>query len=296
MGIRVVCDSSCNVYALDGVDFRSVPLTVTLDGTDYVDTEGLDLTEFCDHMSLNQGPSSTSCPSPDAWLSAFQGADEIVAIAISGKLSGSCNSARLAAAQYQEDHPEAKIAVIDSRAAGEYLALLAERANELGREPIPFEELTRMLLAYQHHVHVLFDIADLSNLAKAGRVNPAVARFANALDVHVIGTGTLEGEIEVLRKVRGAKKAARAMIHEMEMHRYSGGPCYISHVENVGGAEFFRDELRKVWPDADIRLERCHALCSYYAARGGLIVSYADSRKVNPERDLPQQGTAPIIL
>lgn len=296
MGIRVVCDSSSNVYALDGVDFRSVPLTVTLDGTDYVDEEGLDLAEFCDRMSLNQGSASTSCPSPDAWLAAFQGADEIIAITITGKLSGSCNAARLAAAQYLEEHSEAKIAVVDSRSAGEDLALLAVRAAELGEEPIPFEELMRMLLAYQHHVHVLFDIADLSNLAKGGRVNPAVARFANALDVHVIGTGSPEGEIEVLRKARGAKKAARAMIHEMQMHRYSGGPCYISHVDNVGGAEFMRDELRKVWPEADITLERCGALCSYYAALGGLIISYADSRQVDPERDLPTQGPASFIL
>lgn len=296
MGIRVVCDSSSDIYELDGADFRSVPLTVTLDGVDYVDTDELDLAQFCDRMSLNQGPASTSCPSPDAWLAAFEGADEIIAIALSAKLSGSCNAARLAASQYQEDHPEAKIAVIDSRSAGEVLALLAQRAFELGSEPIPFEELVQMLLAYQHHVHVLFDIADLANLAKGGRVNPAVARFANALDVHVVGTGNLEGEIEVQRKCRGAKKAARTMIHEMEMHRYSGGPCYISHVENVGGAELFRDEVRKVWPDADITIKRCHALCSYYAALGGLIVSYADSRKVTPERDLPTQGTASFIL
>lgn len=285
MGIRVVADSSSNTYSIPGIDYRCVPLTVTLDGTDYVDTSDLDLSGFCDRMALSMGASSTSCPSPDAWACAFEGADEIIAIALSAKLSGSCNAARLAAAQYQEAHPEAKVAVIDTRAAGEVLAIVAAHVAELEEAGLPFEEIVRQLEAYLHHVHVLFDISDLTNLAKGGRVNPAVARFATALDVHVVGGGSQQGEIEVLRKCRGTRKAWRALIHEMQMRRYDGGICTISHAENEGAAEQLAQAIRDVWPYASISIGRCHALCSYYAARGGLIVSYVDGRKVDPERD-----------
>ncbi len=296
MAIRVVADSSSNATKIEGIDYRCVPLTVTLDGTDYRDDEDLDLARFCDQMSFCMGPSSTTCPSPDAWLAAFDGADEIVAIALSAHLSGSCNSARLAALQYQEAHPKAKIAVVDSRSAGETLALIAAHVGTLEQEGLPFEELVRQLQAYQYHTHVLFDIADLSNLARGGRVNPAVARFANALDVHVVGTGNPEGEIEVLRKCRGLRKATQTMIHEMEMHRYAGGRCFISHVQNPGAAEAFRDALLKKWPEADIAIEPCHALCSYYANRNGLIVSYEDGRKIDCDRDLAALGApSPII-
>ena len=261
MELRIVCDSSSNTYELEGADYRCVPLTVTLDGEDYADVEDLNLDNFYAAMSLCNGPSTTSCPSPSIWLKAY------------------------------EQNSEAEVAVLDSRSPGEELVLLAQEAQRLATsdEGYSLSQIIERLHEYRKHTHVLFTLSDLSHLARNGRINPALARFAHTLDIHILGTGNTEGMIEILRKCRGQKKALRAGIREIQLHHYTGKKLYISHVQNEAGAYTLEHALREVWPEADITIQPCHALCSYYANLGGLIVSYVDS-KTAPKHPIDQMS------
>ena len=291
MELRIVCDSSSNTYELEGADYRCVPLTVTLNGEDYADVEDLNLDNFYAAMSLCNGPSTTSCPSPSIWLRAYEGADRVLAITLSSRLSSSYNTAQLAASEYTEQNSEAEVAVLDSRSAGEELVLLAQEAQRLATsdEGYSLSQIIERLHEYQKHTHVLFTLSDLSHLARNGRINPALARFAHTLDIHILGTGNTEGMIEILRKCRGQKKALRAGIREIQLHHYTGKKLYISHVQNEAGAYTLEHALREVWPEADITIQPCHALCSYYANLGGLIVSYVDS-KTAPKHPIDQMS------
>ena len=102
---RIVVDSSASLYQLDGIDFASVPLKIVTDEREYLDDGTLDAVEMATALRTYKGKTSTSCPSIGDWLEAYEGADEIYAITITGTLSGSCNAAQLAAEEYQALFP-----------------------------------------------------------------------------------------------------------------------------------------------------------------------------------------------
>ena len=101
---RIVVDSSASLYKLDGVDFAAVPLKIVTDEREYLDDGTLDAVEMATTLRTYKGKTSTSCPNIGDWLEAYEGADEIYAITITGTLSGSCNAAQLAAEEYQAEH------------------------------------------------------------------------------------------------------------------------------------------------------------------------------------------------
>ena len=184
---RIVVDSSASLYQLDGVDFAAVPLKIVTDEREYLDDGTLDAVEMATTLRTYKGKTSTSCPNIGEWLEAYEGADEVYAITITGTLSGSCNAAQLAAEEYQAEHPEAKVFVLDSLSAGPELVLLAEHIRDLLAEGMAFDDVCEEMLRYRRHTHLLFSLESLANLARNGRVKPAVAAVARMLNIRVIG-------------------------------------------------------------------------------------------------------------
>ena len=180
---RIVVDSSASLYKLDGVDFAAVPLKIVTDEREYLDDGTLNAVEMATTLRTYKGKTSTSCPNIGDWLEAYEGADEIYAITITGTLSGSCNAAQLAAEEYQAEHPGAQVFVLDSLSAGPELVLLAEHIRALIEEGRDFDEVCEEMLRYRHHTHLLFSLESLANLARNGRVKPAVAAVARMLNI-----------------------------------------------------------------------------------------------------------------
>ena len=86
--MRIVADSSCDLYSLDTKDFKSVPLSIYTDERTFVDDPDLNITEMLDYLASYKGRSYTSCPSSDAWMQSFEGADEIFVLTVTSSLSG----------------------------------------------------------------------------------------------------------------------------------------------------------------------------------------------------------------
>ena len=128
---RIVVDSSASLYALDGIDFAAVPLKIVTDEREYLDDGTLDAVEMATTLRTYKGKTSTSCPNIGDWLEAYEGADEIYAITITGTLSGSCNAAQLAAEEYQAEHPGAQVFVLDSDKSLERELLLLKVASDV---------------------------------------------------------------------------------------------------------------------------------------------------------------------
>ena len=128
MKTKIVVDSSSNLYALPGVDFACVPLKIVTDEQEYLDDGTLDAVGMARSLRTYKGKTSTSCPNVADWLAAYEGAEQIFVATITGTLSGSYNAALLAAEEYKETHPEARVFVLDSLSAGPELRLLAEPA------------------------------------------------------------------------------------------------------------------------------------------------------------------------
>ena len=277
MNTKIVVDSSASLYTLQGVDFECVPLKIITDDAEYLDNGTMDAVGMAQTLRTYKGKTSTSCPNVSDWLAAYEGADEVYAITITGTLSGSYNAAQLAAEEYQQENPGKRVFVLDSLSTGPEQRLLAEHLRDLLAESKEFDEVCEEMLRYHKHTHLLFSLESLANLARNGRVKPAVAAVARMLGIRVIGQASEAGELDVLCKTRGEHGALERIVLELKEHGYTNGRLHISHCGNPAAAERLKHMVKAVFDGAKVDISECGGLCSYYAELGGLLVGYEDA-------------------
>ena len=277
MNTKIVVDSSASLYTLQGVDFECVPLKIITDDAEYLDNGTMDALGMAQTLRTYKGKTSTSCPNVSDWLAAYEGADEVYAITITGTLSGSYNAAQLAAEEYQQENPGTRVFVLDSLSTGPEQRLLAEHLRDLLAEGKEFDEICEEMLHYHKHTHLLFSLESLANLARNGRVKPAVAAVARMLGIRVIGQASEAGELDVLCKTRGEHGALERIVLELKEHGYTNGRLHISHCGNPAAAERLKHMVKAVFDGAKVDISECGGLCSYYAELGGLLVGYEDA-------------------
>ena len=276
MNTKIVVDSAASLYTLQGVDFECVPLKIITDDAEYLDNGMMDAVGMAQTLRIYKGKTSTSCPNVSDWLAAYEGADEVYAITITGTLSGSYNAAQLAAEEYQQENPGKRVFVLDSLSTGPEQRLLAEHLRDLLAEGKEFDEVCEEMLRYHKHTHLLFSLESLANLARNGRVKPAVAAVARMLGIRVIGQASEAGELDVLCKTRGEHGALERIVLELKEHGYTNGRLHISHCGNPTAAERLKHMVKAVFDGAKVDISECGGLCSYYAELGGLLVGYED--------------------
>ena len=277
MNTKIVVDSSASLYTLQGVDFECVPLKIITDDAEYLDNGTMDALGMAQTLRTYKGKTSTSCPNVSDWLAAYEGADAVYAITITGTLSGSYNAAQLAAEEYQQENPGKRVFVLDSLSTGPEQRLLAEHLRDLLAEGKEFDEICEEMLRYHKHTHLLFSLESLANLARNGRVKPAVAAVARMLGIRVIGQASEAGELDVLCKTRGEHGALERIVLELKEHGYTNGRLHISHCGNPAAAERLKHMVKAVFDGAKVDISECGGLCSYYAELGGLLVGYEDA-------------------
>ena len=276
MKTRIVADSSSNVYTLKGVDFTSAPLKIITDNEEYLDTPQLDAVELAEMLHTYKGKTTTSCPNVSDWMAAYEGADQVFVVSITGTLSGSYNAAVLAAEEYKQEHPGAQVFVLDSLSSGPEMRLLIERIAQMVKAELPFDDICEKILDYHKHTHLLFSLESLANLARNGRVSPAVAAVARMLGIRVIGKASDAGELEVLCKTRGEHGALERIVLEMKANGFTDGRVCIAHCCNPAAADRLKKMIHAVFNKAQVDVEKCGGLCSYYAELGGLMIGYED--------------------
>ena len=274
MKYRIVSDSSSNLLKMDrNIDYTTVPLKILIGENSYQDDLNLDVEDLVDKIEKSES-SSTSCPNTQEWMDAFEGADAIFAITISSNLSGSYNSAMLAKEEFLQTHPDCKVHVIDSLYTGGDMQLLIEKLADCIEQNMEFEEIVKEIQAYQETTRILFVLESLHNLAKNGRVSHAVANIAGFLGIRFIGKASEQGTIQQAMVAKGPKRTMSALISQILKMGYEGGKMRISHCLNYKMAETLKNELLEKFPIADIIIDTCGGLCSYYAERGGMIIGF----------------------
>lgn len=269
--LKIVSDSSCDRPEIPGLEAGYVPMVMSTDERSFRDDETLVLTDMLDHLAAYKGRSYTACPSVDAWLEAFAGADQVLAVTITSGLSGSYNSAMAAKQLYQQENPNAKVHIFDSLSTGPEMRLLLEKLKEWKNEGLSFEEMVEKGTAYQKHTRLFFILQSVHNLAQNGRVSKVAAAAVGVLGIRIVGTASTEGTLEQLAKHRGDNKALREMIEQLKNAGFVGGRIRITNVDNPGLAEKFSALVRENWPEADIAMASSSGLCGYYAERGAIM-------------------------
>ena len=269
---KIVADSSCDMWELNGVDFAVAPMTISTDNKHYVDNQELDVHLMSEELAKYKGVSHTACPSVGSWLDCYEGYDEVFVITLTGSMSGTYNSAMTAKGIYEEENDNVKVHVFDSLSTGPEMRLLIEKLKEMIEEDLPFEEIVEKGQDYLNHSRLFFALKSLHNFAMNGRVSKAVASAIGVLNISIFATASEEGTIQQISKCRGEKKVVKSMIEHLENAGYHGGKVRISHADNLKLAHNVRDKILELYPNADIIVYPMGGLCTYYAEIGGLLV------------------------
>ena len=277
---QIVSDSASDLLELADINFSTVPLHIVVDGTDFADDARLSVPNLLDKLR-NGKSSTTACPSPDDWITAFHDADRVFCVTITSGLSGSYNSAVIAKDIYEEKHPDRKVYIIDSLATGSKMVMLCEKLRELILAGHDAEEIYRQIKEYNEHCFLYFALASLDNLAKNGRVSPILAKGIKILGIRIVGTASTEGMLEPLSKCRGDKRSIPAIIEYMKEKGYQGGRVVITHNGNHEAAMELKRQLKTTFGTRSGEIHRTRGLCSYYAEPGSVMLAF-DLSPVDP--------------
>ena len=237
MNYKIVADSSSNLFSLENADYDYVSLKIITDDKEYVDNTDLDVAAMVDELLEVKGSTGTSCPNTFDWMNAFEGADGVFAVTITSNLSGCYNAAVAAADQFTESHKGVKVHVFDSLSTGPEMQLIIEKLRECIRNKMAFDDIVATVNEYMNRTHLLFSLESLVNLARNGRVSPAVVKIAKVLGIRVVGAASAEGTLEPLHKCRGEKKAIKAIFTEMKDRGFRGGKVHVAHCFNETAAD-----------------------------------------------------------
>ena len=273
--VRLILDSSSNTLSDPARNLVVVPLTLTFGEENMLDDEKLDISEFLAKMEANNEAGKTAAPSIQRWLDALEGSENAIIVTLTSGLSGTYSSALQAKDIYLEQHPHANVIVVDSRSAGPELEVVLEGIEALIKDDkLRFADLEAKIAEFRTRTHLLFVLQSLRNLSLNGRVSPAVAKIAGVLKINLIGTASVDGELQPLTKARGMKKALIEIVKQMEGMKYQGGRVVIDECENATDAEKLKEAILASYPDADVTIRPMRGLCSFYAERGGLMIGF----------------------
>lgn len=209
VSVAIVTDSTAYLPAVlltaAPVPITVVPLHVVLGGREH--REGVDITTDDLSAALRKfTPVSTSRPTPQVFLDAYEaaaaaGATGIVSIHLSSDMSGTCQSAQLAAQQ-----SPVPVEVVDSRSLGMamgYAVLSAAAASAAGRD---LNDVAAVALWRSEAATVAFYVDTLEHLRRGGRIGAASALVGSALAIKPILT-LVDGSIRPLERVRTSSRA-----------------------------------------------------------------------------------------
>lgn len=257
--------------------FCTVPLLLDVDGYQITDDETFNQRDFLQRVKACIHSPKSSCPSPERYMSAYEGdAEHVYVVTLSSHLSGSYNSAVLASRLFEEEYGESKkIHVFNSRSASIGETLIGLKVQELEEAGASFEEVVAGVEEYITSMNTFFVIETLETLRKAGRLSGLKAFVANTLNIKPVMGSTKEGTIQQLGQARGMKKALTKMVEDMlkVTKNCENRVLAISHCNCPDRAQFVKDAIEKVAKFKDILIVNTAGVSSMYANEGGVIMS-----------------------
>ncbi len=239
MNVRIVIDSTADIRAALRDRFSVVPLTVHFGEEEYVDGVTITHKAFYEKLVESDVLPTTSQATPAAFAQIFEEAvangETVVALTVASQLSGTYQSAVIAAADYP-----GKVFVVDSRTVAIGTGILAELALRLSDRGLSAAEIARGLEEERDNVSVVALLDTLEYLKKGGRISKTVAFAGGLLSIKPV-VAIKDGEILVLGKARGSKQ---------------GNNLLVQQIHEAGGVDFHKPVLLGYTGLSDALLEK----------------------------------------
>lgn len=225
MNIRIIVDSTADVSAAIQSRLTVVPLTVHFGAEEYIDGVTITRKEFYEKLIESDVLPSTSQATPAAFESVFAevtaNGESAVALTISSKLSGTYQSAMIAAQEYPQN-----IHVVDSLSAATGIGILAELALQLADSGMAAADIAARLAEERENVCLIALLDTLEYLKRGGRISKTAAFAGGILSIKPV-ISLRDGEVAMLGKARGSKQGNNLLLKEIEA---AGGVDYAKPV------------------------------------------------------------------
>ncbi len=274
--VAVVTDGSAGLppELLHKYDIRVVPIDVVING---VVRAGISPGEIV-HALRDGLQVTTSRPAPDRFLQVFEelhakGYDGIVVGTLSAGLSGTCESAQMAARACK-----LPVEVVDSKSIGLGLGFSVFDAARVAAQGAPIDRVAHELGSRAHEAAVYFYLDTLEYLRKGGRIGAASAWIGTALAVKPILQLT-DGLIAPCEKVRTESRAIERIV-ELALVRVKDESCARFGIQHLGApdrAKKCAELLRFVHPDAEIVISEVDAVVGVHAGPGLVAIIVSDN-------------------
>lgn len=281
MAVRIVTDSTVDIAEQYRNDFTVVPLTVSFGETVYIDGVTLNKQDFYQKLVSSAELPKTSQATPDTFGKVFrelqEKGEEAVVITVSSRLSGTYQSACIAA----EDYPN--IRVVDSLNVSIASGVLAEYALRCAADGMGLDELAQHLTQKREEIGLVAMVDTLEYLKKGGRISGAAALAGGVLNIKPVIT-VKGGEIAILGKARGSKKANNLLAEQINRDGVDFSMPLLLGYTGLSDdmlRQYIRDS-QALWKDHVDTLD-CVQLCSVigtHAGPGAVAVAYFKSGEV----------------
>lgn len=210
MNIRIITDSGCDMLPPYAPNLTVLPLTITFGEESFLDGVELDHHRFYEKLIEGEELPTTSQIAPAAFEEAFQKAvdagEVVVCVTLSSKLSGTYQSARIAAEGFA-----GQVWVVDSENVTIGQRLLVERAVELAGQGLDAAQLSARLDQEKKDIRLVALLDTLEYLKRGGRISPSIAMVGGLLSIKPV-VAVENGEVVLLGKARGSKNGNNLLI------------------------------------------------------------------------------------
>lgn len=244
--IRILVDSSAD-FSMEEIKAKNlyhVPLTITLNGQDYLSGEDLTSDRFYELLTTVEDFPKTSQPSPQAFSEIFEAAkekgEEIICVLLSSALSGTCQSASLAKDMvgYEGIH------IVDSLTATIMTRVIVDHGLELIEQGKTAVEIVDALEALKSKVKVAAGLDTLEYLYRGGRLNKAAATIGELANLKPVITVTEEGTVSVIGKCIGKNKALNFILKTLSSKQLNKAfPMYTVYAYGYENTEKLEEKL-----------------------------------------------------
>ncbi len=217
--VRIITDSTSDVSTEEQkqLDIHVVPLTVYFPDGSYQDGVDLSHEEFYEKLAAADKLPTTSQVNPETFAALFQAyvdaGDEVVGLFLSGELSGTCQSARIAADMVDSE----RVHILDSRNVTFSLGLLVKQAARLRDKGLSAREIAEHIESLTGRLRLVAVVDTLKYLKMGGRLSTASAVVGGILGINPL-IALVDGKVEAIGKVRGRRAAFEFMAKYLQEH------------------------------------------------------------------------------
>lgn len=275
--MQLIADScsDISVEELDRMEIEMIPLKITIDDKDYLDQFDISSMEVLDAISEGKRP-LTSQANPEDFTKVFQKyverGEPVLYIAFSSELSGTYQSAVIAKDTILDDHPDADITIIDTKAASYGLGLIVERAHGYVESGLSKDEVIAKVEKDVRDIRHFFTVDDLDYLAKGGRLSKGQAFLGGLLNIKPL-LHVEEGKLVPLEKHRGIKKVHSSMVKHLIADNVTR-EVHITQANAEAHAEQLKQKILDGTNITDVRISTIGPTISSHTGNGTVAMFY----------------------